>query len=95
MKLRLKLNHIDAKIAFEPGQKVLFEPFRSKDIQKVMLAMINNIINTEVEMQRGNIVQILPMHDFQGQYEIKSKWESKWFKPLTMLGHYYRESIKF
>lgn len=45
MKLKIKLCDIDAKLAYEPNQKEKFEPFRTKDIQKIMITLINNIIN--------------------------------------------------
>lgn len=70
MKLKIKLNDIDAKVVFEPGQRVKFEPFRTKDLQKVMMTLINNILNTEQLMTQKIILDILVMHDFQGINEL-------------------------
>eukprot|EP00347_Sterkiella_histriomuscorum_P016772 403351910 len=94
MKLKIKLCDIELKQEFEPHQKVKFEPFRTKDQQKIIMSLLKNILSPESLMEQEILIQILPMHDFYGIHEIKEKWESK-SKSLGMISQFYKEGIKY
>ncbi|CDW83357.1 anoctamin-like protein [Stylonychia lemnae] len=97
IKLKVKLADIDIKVEFEPNQKVKFEPFRTKDIQKIMISLIKKIINVDSLTDEKILIQILPMHDFYGIHEIKQKWETStkiWLQP-SFIKQFYREGIIF
>ena len=60
--------------------------------------LIKHILNTDSLIEQHILVQIIPMHDFYGIHEIKSKWEhnsSFWLQPIFILTQLYRESMKF
>jgi hypothetical protein len=54
------------KREFEPMYKEKFEPFRSKDIQTIMVTVIKRLINTEQLISQNILISIIPMHDFYG-----------------------------
>jgi len=41
-----------------------------------MMSLIKKIINVDSLTDEKILIQILPMHDFYGIHEIKSKWEN-------------------
>lgn len=45
--IRTKMCNVDSQRAFQPIQKELFEPFRSKDIAQIMLLKLNKILNIQ------------------------------------------------
>lgn len=109
--MKIKLNNVEAKRIFDPLQKWLYEPFRSKDIQKIMLSRLSRLINMQQLRKQSIILSVLVMHDLFGLHEIKTRWwrtadptnktrrkccpSSLLLQPLPLMSQLYRESMIF
>lgn len=80
IEIKIKLVGIDSKRVFDPQQKGLFEPFRTKDIQQIMLSKLARLVNMKLLMKKDIIISVIPMHDFFGIHEIKQRW---WRNTIT------------
>lgn len=47
MELRINMFEIESKRVYNSGNKHLYEPFRSKDIQTIMLSKLRRMINLQ------------------------------------------------
>lgn len=77
IKFEMKLTDVDDKKAFDINRKIKYEPFRSKDIQHIMLTEIERIINIQQLKQKNILISIILMHDYHGIHELKTKWEQR------------------
>ena len=74
IEMKIKMCDIETKRIFDPLNKGLFEPFRSKDIQYIMLSKLQRIVNMESLRKKEIILDVISMHDMFGLHEIKARW---------------------
>jgi hypothetical protein len=95
---------VESKRVFDPQNKGLFEPFRSKDVQQIMLSKIQRIVNMQTLKDKKIILSVIPMHDMFGIHEINARWwrntpdlaprrRCRAPMPLPLISQLYRESI--
>lgn len=74
IEMKIKLVNVESKRVFDPLQKGMFEPFRSKDVQQIMLSKLQRLVNMQLLTKKQIILSIIPMHDLFGIHEIKARW---------------------
>lgn len=74
MELRINMFEIESKRVYNSGNKHLYEPFRTKDIQTIMLSKLRRMINVQGLKEKGVILDVISMHCMFGLHEIFFHW---------------------
>jgi len=91
IQLEVKVLDLDLKQPFEPTQRTKFEPFRSKDIQTLILSIIRRLLDFRQLVKTGLIAKVVPLHDCYGLHQIQKEWGSI-FMPVSMFPDFVSES---
>ncbi|EGR27499.1 transmembrane protein 16k, putative [Ichthyophthirius multifiliis] len=94
-KIQIKLIDSYDYEPFDPDQKKLFEPFRSKQRQQIIEASLQKVVNLRDLKSQKIVQQFYQMHTYGGIYRIKFQWiyDTKWYlpQPLNQMDDYLLE----
>jgi hypothetical protein len=98
MKYQLKMLDHHLKFAFNKSQKHLFENFRSKDVQEIILHIIETVLNLDELKRKQILVKSFFMHDMGAISDIREKYKqtSVWnMIKMTFTDYKYQEYHAF
>jgi hypothetical protein len=72
--MRIKMADLDTKRVYKRLNKGFYEPFRSKDIQNIMLSKLQRIVNIQGLKEKNIILEVITMHSMSSLHEISFHW---------------------
>ena len=95
MEFPVKLNGLSAKVPFKPLWKDKVLPFRSKDIQTIIIDKLHSTFDLNNLKEQKVLQMIVPMHFEKNLYFLREKYNRRKYVPhaFTTFKTYYAEDV--